>query len=106
MNLITLHHLENNARFTEEEANRVTPLLISITRKTKNDVNKVKTRLVAYRHNQLKTKQCQAEIHRIIRKWGEKVCRLGATPVGVWKVLIPSSGTRPFEWEFPASKVS
>ena len=105
MSLITIYHPEDNACFTEEEANRVTPLLVLITRKTKNDMRRTKAKLAAHRHNQLKAQQCQEEIRQIVRKWGEKVCRLGATPVGAWKVLIPSSGKRPFEWEFPSSKV-
>ena len=105
MTLITIHHPEDNASFTEEEANQVTPLLLVITRKTKSDMTRIKGKMAAHRHNHIKAQQCQEEIRQIVRKWGDKVCRLGATPIGAWKVLIPSSEKKHFEWEFPSTKV-
>ena len=105
-NLTRIHHLREDGHFSEEEANALTAILLNITRKTKGDVARIKARLQAQRHDPIKVRQYQEEIHRIVRKWGEKVTRLGAVPTGAWKALIPSSGPRPYEWEFPRSHIS
>ena len=101
-----IYRPQDDIRFTKEEANQMTGLLFCITKKTKNDVTSIKAKLQAQYHNKLKVQQYQEEIYCKVSQWGEKVSRLGGTPMGVWKVLIPSSEERPYEWEFPNSKVS
>lgn len=105
MDIITLRRDDEKVKFTKIEANNVIPVLLTITRKAKNQVNQYKAQAELLKHDVERVQQIETDIHQTIKKWGDKVSRLGGTPVGIWKVLIPSQEQRPFEWEFPQSEL-
>ncbi len=105
MSVISLHRPDTDVKFSMEEANQVVPILLNITRKLRNEVNLHKAQLYTHKHDNEKAQDIESKIQDLVKKWGEKTTRLGATPIGLWKVLIPSHGDKPFEWEFPNSKL-
>lgn len=105
MDIIQIRRDDEQVKFNKSQANQVIPVLLTITRKAKNQVNNYKAQAEHLKHDADKVQELETDIHQTIKKWGDKVSRLGGTPVGIWKVIIPSLEQDPYEWEFPQAEV-
>jgi hypothetical protein len=100
-NIQNIFPLNTKQTFTEKEANSLVSLLLSMTKTAKNTINVLNSRIQCNQSNQQKVLELQDEINEIIRRWSDKVNRLGFIPVALWKVKIPSQTGTPYVWEFP-----
>lgn len=89
-NVISIDGNRTNILFNEEKAASLVPTLLKITKKTKDRINILKSQLEVYKYQESKAEEIEEAIHEIIKVWGDKVSRLGMTPIGIWKVLIPA----------------
>ncbi len=114
-NVININGDRENISFTETKASDFVPILMSITKKTKDQINILKAQLEVHKFDNHQSELIENEIHNIIQKWGNKITRLGMTPIGIWKVLIPGEKRLhltkdelpdSYEWEYPASRIS
>lgn len=121
-NVININGNNENIVFNVHQASALVPTLLSITKKTKDKIAVLKSQLEVHKFNQDRADLIEKDIHDIIQKWGDKVIRLGMTPIGIWKVLIPGEDIQEedilrlekeeiengkfYEWEYPASKLT
>jgi Mg/Co/Ni transporter MgtE len=87
--------------FSEVEAYKLVSLLIAITSKTKNIVNGLNSQLEFFKGQPTKQDDIQFKINMEMQKWSEKVRRLGATPIAIYKVKSPADNGASYLWEHP-----
>jgi hypothetical protein len=93
------------ATFTLERARDMLPLIQRITRESQELVDILKNRWNALRGtNTLLALQVEREIDREIKKWQEKIQRLGAMPMGLWTVDF-DHGDGFYCWQYPESDI-
>ena len=95
---------ENNIAFTYEQAENIVPLLLTISKRCKQEVNQFNSQLALYKGQKEKCSSIQDEINESLNRWGEKIRKLGLTPLSLWKVRIPGNKESYF-WEFPKDEV-
>lgn len=87
--------------FSETEALKLVNLLHVVTQKSKNQINALSGH-INYNKNAPKTAQYyQEKLNDEIQKWSEKVRRLGAVPLSLYKVKIKADDQSYYTWEFP-----
>ena len=102
--LHNIYHLEDEKKFTEDEAYELVNLFMAITGKAKNKINGLNSRLDYYKNNPQVADEIQNELNTEIQKWSEKVRRLGGTPLSLYQVRIPNSHGH-FLWSFPSAEI-
>lgn len=105
MNVVSINGEQQDLNFSNNDLDHMVPLLISITRKSRNQVNVLKSQIKANEHDQERVTEIEDNLHSEVRIWGDKMSKLGMTPVGIWKVLVPGVETN-FEWEYPSSSLT
>ncbi|MGE3608514.1 MAG: hypothetical protein AB7I27_02910 [Bacteriovoracaceae bacterium] len=103
-NLRTIQPLNQTKIFTHEEALELIPLLIHISSKTKRELNVLNSQLSFLKSNSEKAHVIQEKINQELQSWSDKVRRLGAIPVSLCKVRIPSEESH-YLWEYPETKL-
>jgi hypothetical protein len=96
---------ETRPLLTEEEAWHLIPLLLSITRKTQQEIISKKAQSEWKKGHPEIVKQLEKEINNVIERWSHKMSRLGLKPVAMWKVTVPTT-TGDVMWEFPKDTFS
>lgn len=102
--LRSIHPLNQSKTFTHEEALELVPLLIHISGKTKRELNLLNSQLSFFKANTEKAQSLQEKINLELQAWSDKVRRLGAIPVSLCKVRIPSEDSH-FLWEYPETRL-
>lgn len=97
----SIYHINNEKRFTEDEAYELVNLLVAVTSKSKNKINGLNSRLEYYKGQPRMADEIQTELNLEIQKWSDKVRRLGGFPLSLYKVNIPSH-TGYFSWSYPS----
>lgn len=87
--------------FSEDEAIRLVNLLHVVTQKSKNRINSLSGQLNYHKHAPKTAKYYQDQLNEEIQKWSEKVRRLGAVPLSLYKVKIKAQDQSYYTWEFP-----
>jgi hypothetical protein len=103
-NVRTIYPLNKTKLFTHEEALDLVPLLMHISAKTKRDLNLLNSQLGFLKTNSDKALAIQEKINLSLQAWSDKVRRLGAIPVSLCKVRIPSEEGQ-FTWEYPENRL-
>lgn len=103
-NVRSIYPLNQSKSFTHEEALELVPLLMHISSKTKRDLNLLNSQLSFVRANSDRALEIQDKINTILQNWSDKVRRLGAVPISLCKVRIPSEEGH-FLWEYPESRL-
>ena len=104
MEIRSIYPANSKRSFELHEAKELTPLLLTITRKSKNEVVALKNQLNLFRSNKEKSADIQGKMNEVVQKWTDKMGRLGTIPVGLWKVKIPHQDEF-FLWEFPKEEL-
>lgn len=103
-NVRSIYPLNQSKSFTHEEALELVPLLMHISAKAKRDLNLLNSQLTFVRANSARAVEIQDKISGILQTWSDKVRRLGAVPISLCKVRIPSEEGH-FLWEYPESRL-
>lgn len=103
-NVRNIYPLNQNKRFSREEAEELVPLLMHISAKTKRELNVLNSQLSFLKTNSEKANLIQEKINDALQIWSDKVRRLGALPVSLCKVRIPSEDGQ-YLWEYPEKKL-
>tara|TARA_B100001971_G_scaffold215192_1_gene259778 strand:+ start:32147 stop:32497 length:351 start_codon:yes stop_codon:yes gene_type:complete len=90
---------QNN--FSQDEAKQLVNLLHIVTQKSKNNINAYSGQLNYHKNSPKDAKFYQDKLNAEIQKWSEKVRRLGAVPLSLYKVKIKASDETYYTWEFP-----
>jgi len=91
--------------FDEHEAYQLLDLFLVITRSSQNEINTLNSTLELYKTDSKKSDAIQVKINLEIQKWSDKVKRLGAKPIALYKIEIPTENHRNYIWEFPNSSL-
>ena len=102
--ILNIYHFNNQKKFTEDESYQMVNLFMAITSKAKNKINGLSSKLEFYKNQPDMADIIQTELNIEIQKWSEKVRRLGATPLGLYKVSIPASDGN-FNWVYPSADI-
>ena len=100
----TIYPSNVRIKFDEREAAELLDIFLRITRKSKNEVTKLKSRLLYFQGKRDKIIEIQDLINNEVQKWSEKVTRLGGIPISLWKVKVPGKDGKDFIWEFPRDR--
>jgi hypothetical protein len=103
-NVRNIYPLNKNKTFSQEEAEELVPLLMHISAKTKRELNVLNSQLSFLKTNSEKANAIQEKINDTLQTWSDKVRRLGAIPVSLCKVRIPSQEGQ-YLWEYPENKL-
>lgn len=103
-NIRTIYRLNQTKTFTHEEALELIPLLQLISSKTKKELSVLNSQLSFFKTNSEKAQSIQEKINLSLQSWSDKVRRLGAIPVSLCKVRIPSEEGH-YLWEYPENKL-
>ena len=103
-NVHSIYHLNNEKKFTEDEAYDLLNLLMAVTSKSKNKINELNSRLEYHKSRPSVADELQSQLNTEIQKWSDKVRRLGGFPLSLYKVNIPAEAGY-FSWEFPCAEV-
>lgn len=103
-NVRNIYPLNQNKNFSCEEAEELVPLLMHISAKTKRELNALNSQLSFLKTNSEKANVIQEKINDALQIWSDKVRRLGAIPVSLCKVRIPSEDGQ-YLWEYPEKKL-
>lgn len=90
--------------FHEDEAYELVNLLYVVTQKTKNTVHALNSQLEFHKAMPHQADNIQRELNLEISKWSDKVKRLGATPLALFKVKIHAHEGY-YIWEFPSAEI-
>lgn len=107
-NLPLARHLGplNESRiFSNEEALELIPLLMVISTRTRKELNALNAQLAYFKNGSEKAIELQGRINLAAQTWSEKIRRLGAVPISLCKVKIPSETGQHYWWEYPESKL-
>jgi hypothetical protein len=106
MEVRTIYPINDNKTisFSFEEAERIVPLLITISKRCKQEVNQYNSQLALYKGQKEKCSSIQDQINESLNRWGDKMRKLGLTPLSLWKVRIPGI-EKSFFWEFPKDEI-
>ncbi len=75
-------------------------LLNIISLRSKREINSLESQLKYVNKQSLKAQGIQAKINNKLHRWTEKVKRIGASPLGVFRCRIKTNeGT--YLWEYP-----
>ena len=88
--------------FSADEAQNLVNLLHIVTQKSKNKINALSGQLNFHKNSPKDAKYYQGQLNDEIQKWSEKVRRLGAVPLSLYKVKIKAADNNYYTWEFPA----
>lgn len=99
-----LNRLDQPRLFTHEEALELLPLLMLISTRTKKELNGLNAQIGHFKTHSPKANELQDRINQCMQIWSEKVRRLGAVPLSLCKVKIPSDEGQ-FYWEYPENKL-
>ena len=102
--LRTLTHLDQPRLFTHEEALELVPLLMLISTRTKKELNGLNAQIGHFKTHSEKANELQDKINQTMQTWSEKIRRLGAVPLSLCKVKIPSDDGQ-YYWEYPEAKL-
>lgn len=104
-NVRNIYPLNQTKTFSHEEALELVPLLMHISAKTKRELNILNSQLSFFKANTDKAQDIQEKINYSLQAWSDKIRRLGAIPVSLCKVRIPSEEGQHFLWEYPENKL-
>ena len=100
-----IYHLDTNKTFSEDEAFELVNLLLAITVRAKNKINGLKSRIEYFKLQADKVASLENELNFEVQSWSEKVRRLGALPLALYKVKIPGE-TGHYMWEMPSADIT
>lgn len=92
--------------FDPEEAESLLDIFVRITQRSKENVAAHKAKLSYAYGDKERILELQELINIEIQKWSEKMTKLGAVPMSLWKVKIPGENENYFTWEFPQEKLN
>lgn len=104
MHIPTIHQVDLERSFTEDQAYELVDLLIIVTAKSKNRINACNTKLEVFKNYPDKMDEIQIELNNEIQKWSDKVRRIGGTPLALFKVKIKTFGGF-YTWEYPSADI-
>lgn len=105
MEINTIHSLNDDAVFNSDQATSLVPLLNLITRKSKQEINLINSRLSSIRKESELAISLNQEMNLVIAKWADKVRRLGGVPLSPFKVELNSEIGR-YTWEYPQADLN
>jgi len=105
-NIVEIGHINKIKTFDEKEAIDMLPLLITITAKSRQNLNILNSQAEYFKGKAIKTDELMDKTNSLLSKWSQKIKRLGLIPIGTFKVRIPSDEEDDFYWEFPEFKVT
>jgi hypothetical protein len=103
-NVRSIYQLNQSKTFSHEEALELVPLLMHISNKTKRELNVLNSQLSFFKTHSDKAQEIQEKINFILQSWSDKIRRLGAIPVSLCKVRIPSEEGS-YLWEYPDNRL-
>jgi len=101
-NVHQIFHVNKQSTFAQNEALELINLLHLVTQKSKNKINALSGHLNYNKNAPKQAKYYQEQLNGEIQKWSEKVRRLGAVPLSLYKVKISASDDSYYTWEFPS----
>ena len=104
LNVHNIYHLNQEKKFSEDEAYNLVNLFLAITPKAKNAINGLNSRLEYHKAVPEEADLIQMELNVQIQKWSEKIRRLGGIPLSLYQVKIPANNGF-FKWEFPQADI-
>ena len=96
-NIVNLNSSEKKI-FSEEEAINLASLLTYLADSIKKQIKQIELQIQSNKHDLQFVEKKQSLIGDLVNKWSEKVKRLGATPVSISQVKIPTAHGH-FYWE-------
>lgn len=104
MQVHTIHSVDTERNFNEDEAYGLVDLLLIVTSKSKNKINALNTKIDIFENYPDKAEAANTELNNEIHKWSDKVRRIGGTPLALYKVKINhESGF--YTWEYPSANL-
>lgn len=91
--------------FNKKQAWELVPLLNSITRKTKQEIHLLNSRLSFTSNESPEATQLRKSINIALAKWADKIRRLGGTPLSPYKIELNAIDGR-YIWEYPQQDLS
>lgn len=104
-NIHTIFPLSNDTRFDKSEALHLIDTLYSVTTRAKNKINAADGHVQYNKHNATSQTYHQEILNVEIQKWSEKMRRLGAIPLSLFKVKLSALEGGFYTWEFPTSEL-
>lgn len=107
MELRTIYPIEQDKKifFSFDDAENIVPLLLTISKRCKQEVNQFNSQLSLFKGQKEKCSLIQEDINESLNRWGEKMRKLGLTPLSLWKVRIPGE-RKSYFWEFPKDEIT
>jgi len=100
-NLISIHRTN---KFTLAETNQLLPVIIKITNKYQDKLNRALTQIEQEGHLNTKA-HLKIKAQNIIDEWNYKIKKLGAKPTGIWNADF-DFGDGYYCWKYPEPKIS
>ena len=101
----TIFPLSSDTAFDKDQAFELVPLFNRITRKTKQEIHVINSRLSFVGSESPEAMELRKSINVILAKWADKVRRLGGTPLSPYKVELNATEGR-YIWEYPQQDLS
>lgn len=95
----------SEASFNKEDALELVPLFNHITKKTKQEIHVINSRLSFTANESPEALKLRKAINITLSKWADKIRRLGGTPLSPYKIELSSDDGR-FMWEYPQQDLS
>lgn len=102
---LSIFHIDENKKFSEEEAYELVNLLHIVTQKAKNKINALSGQTEYHKTQPKQAEAFQIQLNQEIQKWSEKTRRLGCVPLSLYKVKIFAKEGGFFTWEHPSSEL-
>jgi len=95
-----IHSRDDTRVFTLEEAKQIFPLVRSITEAAWQELEPVRKRLESMVPSNPRAREIEAQYEEIVKRWMNKMARLGLTVKGLWLVDF-DTGDGYLCWKFP-----
>lgn len=104
--VLNIFHLDDQKTFEESDALLLIDTLHLVTSKAKNKIGALSGQAQFHKRNPNEAQIYQQRMNEEIQRWSEKVRRLGAIPLSLYKVKIAASRGGHYTWEFPSSSLT
>lgn len=92
--------------FDSSTADQYVDLLLNITRKSKQSIHVMNSRLDSIKNKDaIESEKIQNDINNEILLWSQKIKKLGIVPLSLWRVQFPNHSGQQITWEFPCDQV-
>lgn len=102
---LNIFPLSRGGSFSEDQAYELLNMLHIVTLKAKNKIGALSGQVEYNKRVPRQAEVYQNRLNEEIQRWSEKVRRLGAVPLSLYKVKIGAKDGGFYTWEFPSAEL-